>query len=113
MTNAERNEPSGMPTGTTKPFIRGLLYGRRPVPSSERNHGLHAIQEKAKAMTKKEVSGYRASRPPRGEAGRSRASAVVMLMLLSLGLFIASPYALVRTCASQIISTEKGLHLRW
>jgi hypothetical protein len=65
MMNADKNGPRRMPTGTTNPFIRGLLYGRRPAPSSERNHGLHAIQEKAKAMTKKEVSGYRASKRAR------------------------------------------------
>src|SRR5882724_7919753 len=94
MMNADRNGPSRMPTGTTKPFMRGLLYGRRPAPSSERNHGLHAIQEKAKAMMKKEVSGCRASRPCRGEADRSEASAVGMLLLLSLGLSLASLYLL-------------------
>src|SRR5262245_33023136 len=72
-----------MPTGTTKPFIRGLRNGRRPAPSSERNHGLQAIQENAKAITKKEVSGYRVSRLPRGESDRSGASTVLMWMLLS------------------------------
>jgi hypothetical protein len=42
-------------------------------------------QEKAKAMRKKEISGWRASTPPRAEVGRPAASAVVMSRLLSFG----------------------------
>jgi hypothetical protein len=81
MMNPDNAGPSRIPRGTKKLANRGLLNGRRPAPSSERNHGLQMIHEKAKAMTKKEVSGCRASRPPWGEADRMEVSSVLMLML--------------------------------
>ena len=55
------------------------------------------IHEKAKAMTKKEVSGYRTSKLPWGEAGCLEASSMVMMMLASLKLcYMLSKCACIR-----------------
>jgi hypothetical protein len=55
MMNPDKAGPSKIPRGSQGWPDTGK--GRRPTPSSERYHGLHTIQEKAKAMAKKEISG--------------------------------------------------------
>jgi hypothetical protein len=95
MMNAAKVGPSKIPRGIQGKEDTGK--GRRPTPSSERYHGLHMIHEKAKAMTKKEVSGYRTSKLPWGEAGCLEASSMVMMMLASLKLcYMLSKCACIR-----------------
>ena len=58
MMNPDKVGPRRIAAAFNKPDVASLSsYGRRPAPSSESTHGLHTIHEKAKAMTKKEISG--------------------------------------------------------
>jgi hypothetical protein len=61
MMNPDKVGPRRIAAAFNKPGAASLtslsLNGRRPAPSSESTHGLQTTHEKAKAMTKKEISG--------------------------------------------------------
>src|SRR4051794_36082514 len=58
MMNADTVGPRRMAAAFSRPDAASpSLYGRRPRPSSESTHGDQTIHEKAKAITKKEISG--------------------------------------------------------
>jgi hypothetical protein len=85
MTNAAKNGPIKILTGAVH-CSTGLLYGRSPAPYSESTYGSSKSHVPAKASTKKETNGWRASRalmPPWGAAGCTGA-AVAMARVLSV-----------------------------